>query len=118
MWADTEGDSAEMAACELARRIPDAEWHRLSVGDGFSVVEMAHSVAEKDPGRKHVFRSDLECIDQYAEGGCGVVVTDPIRDLAAMCRDLERARDTLWKHIRELSGYDLDTPPEAAVSGD
>ena len=34
LWASTEHGSVQVAARELARRIPDAAWQRLSAGDG------------------------------------------------------------------------------------
>jgi len=34
LWADTGDGAAPVSARELARRIPDAGWHRLSAGDG------------------------------------------------------------------------------------
>ena len=55
-----------------------------------SVAEMAAAIALHDAGWSHRFRSDLDRIDQYAHCGCEVVVTDPIEDVPAMCRDLDR----------------------------
>ena len=72
-----------------------------------SVAEMAAAMARHDAGWSHAFRSDLERIDQYSGCGCEVVVTDPIDDVPAMWRDLERDRIALWERIRALSGYDL-----------
>ena len=72
-----------------------------------SVAEMATAIARHDAGWSHIFRSDLERIDQYSGCGCEVVVTDPIDDVAAMWRDLESDRIALWERIRALSGYDL-----------
>ena len=60
-----------------------------------SVAEMAAAIAQRDDGWGHVFRSDLDRIDQYSGCGCEVVVTDPIDDVAAMWRDLERDRVAL-----------------------
>ena len=74
-----------------------------------SVAEMAAAIARRDEGWDHVFRSDLERIDQYSGCGCEVVVTDPIDDLAALWLELEADRVALWKRIRELSGCDLAT---------
>ena len=72
-----------------------------------SVAEMAAAIARHDAGWSRAFRSDLERIDQYSGCGCEVVVTDPIDDVPAMWRDLERDRIALWERIRALSGYDL-----------
>ena len=79
-----------------------------------SVAEMATAIARHDAGWSHIFRSDLERIDQYSGCGCEVVVTDPIDDVAAMWRDLESDRIALWEWIRALSGYDL--PQVQAIS--
>ena len=72
-----------------------------------SVAEMAAAITRHDAGWSHVFRSDLELIDQYSGCGCEVVVINPIDDVAAMWHDLEIDRVALWKRIHELSGYDL-----------
>ena len=72
-----------------------------------SVAEMAAAIARRDKGWDHVFRSDLERIDQYSGCGCEVVVTDPIDDVPALWLDLEADRIALWQRIRQLSGYDL-----------
>ena len=72
-----------------------------------SVAEMTTAITRHDAGWSHVFRSDLERIDQYSGCGCEVVVTDPIDDVLAMWRDLESDRIALWERIRALSGYDL-----------
>ena len=72
-----------------------------------SLVAMAESLKEMDPGWDHEFASDLDCLDQYNYCACEVVVTSPIPDLAAMWNALDRDREALWRRIRELSGYDL-----------
>ena len=72
-----------------------------------SLVAMAETLGERDPGWSHQFASDLDCLDQYNYCACEVVVTEPIADLQAMWEALERDRDALWRRIRELSGYDL-----------
>ena len=73
-----------------------------------SVLEIAQAIAENDPDWSHQFESDLDCRDQYAGCGCEVVVTNPIRNLSALRRDLEADRDALWERIRELCGFDLN----------
>ena len=72
-----------------------------------SVAEMAAAVTRHDTGWGHVFRSNLERIDQYSGCGCEVVVTDPIDDVAALWLDLEADRGALWQRVHQLSGYDL-----------
>ena len=45
-----------------------------------------------------------------------MVVTNPIRNLSALRRDLEADRDALWERIRELCGFDLNpNPPKGVV---
>ena len=46
-----------------------------------STVEMARLVREHDRGWRHRFQSDLERIEQYAECGCELVVTEPVTNL-------------------------------------
>ena len=75
-----------------------------------SLVAMADTLREKDPGWSHQFASDLDCLDQYNSCGCEVVVTRPIADLEAMWDALETDRKALWQRILELSGYDLSVP--------
>jgi predicted nucleotidyltransferase len=72
-----------------------------------SAAEMARLIPEHDAGWDHEFQSDLDRTDQYAECGCELVVTDPIRNLPELWRTLEIDRDALWQRILELSGYDL-----------
>ena len=71
-----------------------------------SVAEMALSVAERDDGWEHKSRSALDRIDHTLAAGARWW-SDPIEDVPAMWRDLERDRAALWKRIRALSGYDL-----------
>ena len=73
-----------------------------------SLVEMAESLKEKDPGWTHEFVSDLDCLDQYNWCACEVVVTRPISDLAAMWKALAVDREALWRRIEELSGCTLE----------
>ena len=75
-----------------------------------SLVAMAETLKERDPGWNHRFASDLDCLDQYNYCGCDVVVTDPITNLDAMWEALETDRDGLWERVRELTGYDLNQP--------
>lgn len=77
-----------------------------------SLLAMAETLGERDPGWSHEFASDLDCLDQYNYCACEVVVTEPIVDLQAMWEALERARNALWRRIGELSGYDLHVAPE------
>ena len=80
-----------------------------------STVEMAWLFRQHDPGWSHQFRSDLEQLEQYAECGCELVVTDPITDMDELWRNLDSDRVALWSRIRELSGYDLEsTQPSGA----
>ena len=72
-----------------------------------STAEMARLIGEHDRGWSHEFQSDLDRLDQYAECGCELVVTDPVRDLMELWRCLEIDRDAVWKRILELCGYDL-----------
>ena len=72
-----------------------------------STVEMAQLIREHDGGWSHEFQSDLDQLEQYAEYGCELVVTDYVRDLPELWRCLEVDRDALWRRISELSGYDL-----------
>ena len=74
----------------------------------WSLAAMAETLRERDPGWHHEFASDLDCLDQYNSCGCEVVVIDPIADLEAMWDALDRDRNTLWRRINELSGYDLN----------
>ena len=74
-----------------------------------STVEMARLIREHDPGWRHDFRSDLDLLEQYAECGCELVVTDSVTDLDELWRNLEADRVALWSRIRELSGYDLES---------
>ena len=77
-----------------------------------STVEMARLVHERDGGWSHRFRSDLERIEQYAECGCELVVTEPLTNLPELWEDLEADREAdreaLWRRILDLSGYDLN----------
>ena len=82
-----------------------------------SVVEMAAAIGRHDAGWSHVFRSDLDRIDQYSDCGCEVVVNDPIDDVPAMWRDLEIDRVALWERIRQLSRYDLAAVHESSGPG-
>ena len=72
-----------------------------------SVAAMAQLVEEHDGGWIHEFKSGLDRTDQYAECGCELVVTDPVRDLPELWRRLEIDPDALWERIRELCGYGL-----------
>ena len=76
-----------------------------------SLVAMAETLRENDPGWTHRFASDLDCLDQYNHCACEVVVTCPIDDLDAMWEALEMDRKALWQRILELSGYDLNEGP-------
>ena len=73
-----------------------------------STVEMARLVDERDGGWSHRFRSDLERIEQYAECGCELVVTEPLTNLPELWENLEADRNALWQRILDLSGYDLN----------
>ena len=42
-----------------------------------TLVAMAETLTERDPGWNHRFASDLDCLDQYNLCGCELVVTDP-----------------------------------------
>ena len=75
-----------------------------------SLVAMAETLRERDPGWNHRFASDLDCLDQYNYCGCAEVVIEPITNLDAMWEALETDRDALWERIRDLSGYDLNQP--------
>ena len=77
-----------------------------------SLVAMAETLRERDPGWNHRFASDLDCLDQYNYCACEVVVTEPIADLQVMWEALERDRNALWRRIEELSGYDLHAAPD------
>ena len=67
-----------------------------------STVEMARLIRQHDPGWRYDFQSDLEQLEQYAECGCELVVTDPIADLD------ERSGAT-WGPTVWLSGPALET---------
>ena len=71
-----------------------------------STVEMARLVHEHDGGSSHRFQSDLVRIEQYAECGCQLVVTEPLTNLPELWEDLEADREALWRRILDLSGYD------------
>ena len=58
-----------------------------------STVQMARLIREHYGGWDHGFRSDLDQFEQYAEWGCELVVTDPVRDLPELWRWLEVDRD-------------------------
>ena len=73
-----------------------------------STVEMARLVHEQDGGWSHRFQSDLVRIEQYAECGCELVVTEPVTNLPELWEDLEADREALWRRILDLSGYDLN----------
>ena len=73
-----------------------------------STVEMARLVHEHDGGWSHRFQSDLVRIEQYAECGCELVVTEPVTNLPELWEDLEADREALWRRILDLSGYDLN----------
>ena len=73
-----------------------------------STVEMARLVHEHDGGWSHRFQSDLVRIEQYAECGCELVVTEPLTNLPELWEDLEADREALWRRILDLSGYDLN----------
>ena len=75
-----------------------------------SVEEMARLIGEREGVWNHEFQSGLDQLDQYAECGCELVVTDPVRDLPELWRGLEIDRDALRGRIRELCGYDLARP--------
>ena len=75
-----------------------------------SVAEMARLIGEREGVWNHEFQSGLDQLDQYAECGCELVVTDPVRDLPELWRGLEIDRDALRGCIRELCGYDLARP--------
>ena len=77
-----------------------------------SLVAMAETLGERDPGWTHRFASDLDCLDQYNHCACEVVVTSPIDDLDAMWEALEADRKALWQRILDLSGYDLNEEPK------
>ena len=72
-----------------------------------STVEMDRLIQELHPGWRHPFRSDLDQLEQYAECGFELVVTDSITDLDELWRSLDADKDALWARIRELSGYYL-----------
>ena len=74
-----------------------------------SLVAMAHSLKNNDPGWNHQFQSDLDCLDQYNWCACEVVVTNPIPDLQTMWKALTPDRDALWGRIEELSGHSLES---------
>ena len=76
-----------------------------------SMAEMARSIAQHDAGWSHIFKRDLDRIDQYSDYGYEVVVTDPINDVPAMRKDLQVDRDALCERIRDLTGYDLTLDP-------
>ena len=73
-----------------------------------STVEMARLVHEHDGGWSHRFQSDLVRIEQYAECGCELVVTEPLTNLPELWENLEADREALWRRILDLSGYDLN----------
>ena len=73
-----------------------------------STVEMARLVHERDGGWSHRFQSDLERIEQYAECGCELVVTEPLTNLSELWENLETDRNAQWRRILDLSGYDLN----------
>ncbi len=80
--------------------------------ENHSLVAMAETLREADPGWHHDFASDLDCLDQYNGCGCEAVASSLIADLAAMWDSLDRDRDALWRRISELSGYDLNATPD------
>ena len=90
-------------------------WHSgaalLSILDGIypmrSTAEMVRLIQEHDPGWRHPFHSDMDQLDQYAECGCELVVTDPNTVLDELWRSLDADKDALWSRVQELSGYDL-----------
>ena len=68
---------------------------------------MDRLIQELHPGWRHPFRRDMDQMDQYAECGFELVVTNSITDLDGVWRNLDADKDALWARIRELSGYDL-----------
>ena len=58
-----------------------------------STVEMAQLIREHDGGWSHEFQSDLDQLEQYAECGCELLVTDYVRDLPS-CGDAWRLTGT------------------------
>ena len=74
-----------------------------------SLVGMAESLKINDPGWDHRFQSDLDCLDQYNDCACWVVVTNPIPDLQAMWEALAPDREALWARIEELCGLGLES---------
>ena len=78
-----------------------------------SLVAMAETLKENDPGWMHRFASNLDCLDLYNYCACEVVATNPIENLEAMWEALETDRDAPWERIRDLSGYDLNEEPTA-----
>ena len=73
-----------------------------------STVEIARLVQEHDGSWSHRFQSDLVRIEQYAECGCELVVTEPLTNLPELWENLEADRNALWRRILDLSGYDLN----------
>ena len=57
-----------------------------------------------DGGWGHEFQSDLNQLEQYAECGCELVVTDSVQDLPDLWRCPEIDRDAVWQRILDLSG--------------
>ena len=82
-----------------------------------SLVAMAETLRENDPGWTHRFASDLDCLDQYNYCACEVVVTSPIENLDTMWEALETDRKALWQRILELSGYDVYKEQQADSNG-
>ena len=82
-----------------------------------SVEEIARLILERDSGWTHQFRTNLGQLDQYADCGCELVVTDPFRDSPELWESLEQDRAALWQRILELSGYDLNGEPSPARGG-
>ena len=78
-----------------------------------SLVAMAETLKENDPGWMHRFASNLDCLDLYNYCACEVVATNPIENLEAMWEALETDRDAPWERIRDPSGYDLNEEPTA-----
>ena len=70
-----------------------------------SLVAMAETLRENDPGWTHRFASDLDCLDQYNYCACEVVVTSPIDDLDAMWEALETDRKALCLNGGEIVGH-------------
>ena len=60
-----------------------------------STVEMARLIEEHDLGWRRQFQSDLSRLEQYAECGCELLVTDPVTDAPEVWRNPEADRDAL-----------------------